>query len=81
VIGFDLGSTGCQPVGPGSFAETGNSRRNFQSRACKDVSAGPGKGGFVGRDQQRRELIFINHVLWCLLIDEPLPKHATSAKR
>jgi len=35
VIGFDLGSTGCQTVDFGSFAETGNSRRTFQSDACK----------------------------------------------
>jgi hypothetical protein len=47
----------------------------YRETADRDkISARFGKAGFVRVVKQGTELIFINHALWKLLTNEPLPK-------
>jgi cell filamentation protein, protein adenylyltransferase len=56
--------------------EAGIAKRLTATKYLRDLA----KAGFVTPVKKGRELIFINHALWSLLTDEPLPKSGT-AKR
>ena len=65
-----------QPYCKIRFVEkAGIAKRLTATKYLRDLE----KAGFVRAIKQGTELIFINHALWRLLTDEPLPKHATSA--
>jgi Fic family protein len=57
--------------------EAGIAKRLTATKYLRDLA----KAGFVTPVKKGRELIFINHALWSLLTDEPLPKSGASTKR
>ena len=50
--------------------EAGIAKRLTATKYLRDLA----KAGFVTTIKKGRELIFVNHALWSLLTDEPLPK-------
>lgn len=65
-----------QPYCKIRFVEkAGIAKRLTATKYLRDLE----QSGFVRSMKRGTELIFINHPLWRLLTDEPLPKHATSA--
>ncbi|MFZ1220026.1 MAG: Fic/DOC family N-terminal domain-containing protein [Chthoniobacterales bacterium] len=57
--------------------EAGIAKRLTATKYLRDLA----KAGFVTPVKKGRELIFINHPLWSLLTDEPLPKSGATTKR
>lgn len=57
--------------------EAGIAKRLTATKYLRDLA----KAGFVTPVKKGRELIFINHALWALLTDEPLPKSGASGRR
>jgi Fic family protein len=57
--------------------EAGIAKRLTATKYLRDLA----KAGFVTPVKKGRELIFINHPLWSLLTDEPLPKSGASTRR
>jgi Fic family protein len=53
--------------------QAGIAKRLTATKYLRDLA----KAGFVTPVKKGRELIFINHALWSLLTDEPLPKSGT----
>jgi len=57
--------------------EAGIAKRLTATKYLRDLE----KAGFVRAIKQGTELTFINHALWRLLTDEPLPKSGASLKK
>ena len=57
--------------------QAGIAKRLTATKYLRDLA----KAGFVTSVKKGRELVFVNHPLWSLLTDEPLPKSTASTKR